>query len=93
MKASLFDKSIVASDETFIELLAHPRKFKNEREFVDKLWGMFAPFADKEYPNEIANAFHQRYWEMYLTCSLLDQGFTVESAQMLGQMCISQWAA
>jgi len=44
------------------------------------MWVDFAPYADSNFQTEIANDFPQRYWEMYLACSLIHKGFTIKSA-------------
>jgi hypothetical protein len=38
---------------------------------------MFAPFADPEFPIEISKEFDARYWEMYLCCYFIREGFEV----------------
>jgi hypothetical protein len=41
------------------------------------LWIMFERHADKEFRTEIRRTFDARYWEMYLTTSLIFAGFQV----------------
>jgi hypothetical protein len=35
------------------------------------LWIIFQSHADKQFRNELRGNFNARYWEMYLTCSLI----------------------
>lgn len=44
---------------------------------MESLWGRYVNHADREFLVEIARQFHPRFWEMYLTCSLMDLGFQV----------------
>lgn len=45
---------------------------------MEKLWEDFAPFADKQFLNEIESNLKPRFWEMYLGCSFLYNGFNLE---------------
>jgi len=42
------------------------------REFTEGLWRRFHGLADPNFLLEIRRDFHARFWEMYLTCALLD---------------------
>jgi hypothetical protein len=41
------------------------------------LWIIFQTHADKEFQKEMRSNFDARYWEMYLTCSLIFAGHAV----------------
>jgi len=41
------------------------------------LWNFFGRHADKEYRTELRRTFDARYWEMYLTTSLILSGYEV----------------
>lgn len=43
----------------------------------EAMWERFEPYADPEFATEFRSAFHARYWEMYLTVTLMDLGFEV----------------
>lgn len=45
---------------------------------LDKLWGWYSPFADALFKKEFQRDFHARFWEMYLTCTLLKNKYTVD---------------
>lgn len=47
------------------------------RENCERLWEVYEPYADPEFLTEIRSHFDARYWEMYLTTSLIDQGYKV----------------
>lgn len=46
----------------------------------DALYVKFEPYADSHFLQEIKINFHQRSWEMYLACVLLENGFTIISS-------------
>ena len=41
------------------------------------LWIFFKHYADPDFRTELRNEFDARYWEMYLTVSLILAGFSV----------------
>ncbi|MBL7031050.1 MAG: hypothetical protein ISR89_07790, partial [Candidatus Marinimicrobia bacterium] len=45
---------------------------------MEKLWEDFAPFADKQFLDEIETNLKSRFWEMYLGCSFLYNDFNLE---------------
>jgi len=48
------------------------------REFIESLWQKYAEYADPHFLNETKIQFHPRFWEMYLTCTLLERGFKIQ---------------
>jgi len=42
---------------------------------TEKLWRSFQSYADEHFLIEIRNSFDERFWEMYLVCTLLEKGF------------------
>lgn len=48
------------------------------REHCDDLWRDYEPFADKNFLDEFALHLHERWFEMYLTVSLLRAGLNVQ---------------
>lgn len=48
------------------------------RQRVDAYWSTFESFADPNFAGEFRLHPHERYWEMYLTCILLEQGHSVQ---------------
>src|SRR5690242_6440575 len=56
---------------------ARDRRAKKDRENCESLWEIYEPYADAEFLVEIRNNLDARYWEMYLTTTLIQQGFKV----------------
>lgn len=42
------------------------------REFAENLWAKYYSYADQNFLVEARRDFNARFWEMYLTCSLLE---------------------
>lgn len=40
--------------------------------FTEELWAVYYPYADPHFLTEIRRDYYGRFWEMYLTCALLD---------------------
>ncbi|MDC0294653.1 hypothetical protein OAK98_04580 [Mariniblastus sp.] len=53
---------------------------ESHREFLEGLWQEFEPLADSGFIDLIARNFQQRFWEMYVACTLKKQGLSLESA-------------
>jgi hypothetical protein len=53
------------------------RRLKLAKWHCEYLWMRFRPHADNEFRTEIRRTFDARYWEMYLTTSLIFAGFDV----------------
>jgi hypothetical protein len=72
----LFIEGIEAEDIVYnhIRDSDSPQK-KAAKEFVENLWAIYQPYADNNFPDQIQRSFHARFWEMYLTCTLLEQRF------------------
>ncbi|MDM8561207.1 hypothetical protein [Candidatus Parabeggiatoa sp. HSG14] len=49
------------------------------RDFIKQLWTQYQGYNDKKFLSNARNEdFNGRFWEMYLTCSLLELGINVE---------------
>ena len=66
----LLDLGLVSSDEDFKYVCGNAEA----RRFVETLWERYKEFADKDFTQKIASKFHNRFWEMYLACTLKDLG-------------------
>ena len=71
-----------ASDPAYINLrCAASPDAKIGHDFTEQLWDQYHPYADDHFLTEIKRDFHARFWEMCLTCALLQraqqQGYTV----------------
>lgn len=60
----------MASDEDF----AYARANAEAREFLEKHWEWYEQFADKDFSKKRTARFHDRFWEMYLACTLKEFG-------------------
>jgi hypothetical protein len=47
------------------------------RDDCEALWETFEPYADDNFQTEIRSNFDARYWEMYLTAYLIQEGYPV----------------
>jgi type I restriction enzyme S subunit len=52
-------------------------KSKRSQNWLRGKWSEFEPYADENFQTAIAMDFYARFWEMYLTCFLLDKGFAL----------------
>jgi hypothetical protein len=49
------------------------------RKEADQLWQIFSSYADNHFHKQFPISPDERYWEMYLGCSLLNRGFKIQS--------------
>ncbi len=56
--------------------------------FAEGLWAQYEPYADADFLNKFALYVEPQYWEMYLTCTLIDMGFDVSSNDAGPDVCI-----
>lgn len=68
--STLINCNLPSNDEDFGFVCRNP----DVKEFVEKLWSDYEPFADKDFTKHIPIEFHSRFWEMYLTCTLKKLG-------------------
>ena len=48
------------------------------KEWMEKLWTEYEPYADKDFLPEFKRRFTQRSWELYLGATLLSRGFNLK---------------
>lgn len=91
MTMPLFIPDINAPDLAYINIRdGETEPAKAARELVESLWQRYASYADSNFRTEIKNAFNERFWEMYLTCSLLDLNLPVSYPKPAGpDVCLS----
>jgi hypothetical protein len=76
-KQSLFTDDH-ATDLAYINTRAASNEWsKGHRENCERLWEQYEPFADPEFRTELRSNFDARYWEMYLTTTLISLGYNV----------------
>lgn len=51
---------------------------KNAREFIAELWKIYEPYADQHFLKDARNHFLQRFWEMYLTVTIIQRGYEIK---------------
>jgi hypothetical protein len=51
---------------------------------IDGYWCKFAPYADSNFKQEIARGFDSRFWEMYVACTILDEGIPISKPNSKG---------
>jgi len=74
----LFIEGILASDEIYnLVRDAKNSQCADAQKSTETLWKRFQKFADPHFRTEIQKDFESRYWEMYLTCSIEDIGYSV----------------
>lgn len=62
-----------SSDTAYINVRDLPHH-KDERDFINSLWGKFKSLADKHFLEDAKNHFQERFWEMYLAVALMERG-------------------
>lgn len=78
MEERLFINAINPSDEYY-------RMIRDEKRpdvirlnsYMEDLWQIYYPYADKDFRLNLSYDFHARFWEMYLTCTLINKSFYV----------------
>lgn len=76
----LLDKSISNPEDTDFKAFRDQDHLKEQRIFIEQLWETYEPFADSHFKMEITKHFKDRFWEMYLGCSLINKGFKIDSS-------------
>jgi len=70
----LFDTTIEKCDSSY-KSIRDESGLETQKQYFETLWEKYKNYADpdfiKKFPNE---EFHQRFWEMYLTCTLKEYG-------------------
>ena len=73
----LFNVNLQATDLVYINL-RDTKSLLAYKNFAEKLWVKYHPYADSNFLIEIGNSFHERFWEMYLACTLLQNNICLE---------------
>ena len=84
----LFDPPIAATDEDYLAL--QRPEYADRREFMEQQWLRFEPLADNDFRTQLGANFPQRFWEFYLACTFIDEGFDVRSASAGPDVRITQ---
>ena len=73
-----FDKNASADDLTYINMRDgnDPDEIA-ERKLCESLWAKYRPCADGNFLSELRKNFDARFWEMYLGCTLMENGYKI----------------
>lgn len=78
MVEKLFIKDITPCDELYRIIRDENRPEVVELKcYMENLWGTYHPYADKDFPKQLARDFDARFWEMYLACTLVHKSYNV----------------
>ncbi len=80
MVEKLFSNDINPSDDLYRIIRDESRCAKLKSD-MENLWGIYHPYADSDFPKQLAQDFDARFWEMYLTCTLVHNSFKVAPKQ------------
>ncbi|MFH1639259.1 MAG: hypothetical protein ABIB93_02970 [Chloroflexota bacterium] len=80
MVERLFSDDTNFSDELY-RIIRDENRCAKVKSDMENLWGIYHPYADGDFPKQLAQDFHARYWEMYLTCTLVHNSFNVAPKQ------------
>jgi len=50
----------------------------DSRSFMQELWAFYSPYADSNFRQQMQVDFDARFWEMYLTCALIQQNLPIQ---------------
>jgi len=80
MIEQLFIDDITPSDELY-RIIRDETILANIKYYIENLWGDYYSYADKDFPKQLPHNFYARFWEMYLTCTLVHKSFNVVPKQ------------
>lgn len=76
----LFSNCESTEDLAYINICSGSHRINREiKVFCELLWDKFEEHADTHFLIEFKQNFYERYWEMYLTSSLIDWEYSIES--------------
>lgn len=57
---------------------------KKVREWMERLWKQYEPYADKQFLKDFKRQFTQRAWELYLGTTFMNRGFHLGKHRAVG---------
>jgi len=75
----LLDKAINDPEDSGYKAFRDHDDLQDQRNFIESLWQQYKSYADSNFKDQISRSFKDRFWEMYLGCSLLKLGFEISS--------------
>jgi hypothetical protein len=84
----ILNSDIIESDED----LDFAKSNSEAREFLETHWVWYERFSDKDFSKKRKTRFHDRFWEMYLACTLHEFGKDLKekSSEMGPDICVLQ---
>jgi len=79
MKEKLFLPKAQNENDLYAQIRDDPRGSRH-LEQLEEMWREFRDFAPKGFRRNFQIAFHQRWWEMYLTLGLLHLGLNIKTS-------------
>ncbi len=76
MLEKLFIDKIIPSDELY-RIYRDEKRLAGSKSYLENLWVDYYPYADKDFPKQFPHDFQARFWEMYLTCTLVSKSYPV----------------
>jgi len=74
----IFQNHISQADDIYY-LVRDDNRFSVQKTFIENLWKVYQPYADPDFLGHFPNEFHQRFWEMFLTCKCLEMDLPVST--------------
>jgi hypothetical protein len=84
----ILDSKIFKNDEDF----KFAKSNAEAREFLETHWVWYERFSDKDFSKKRKTRFHNRFWEMYLACTLNEFGKNLKekSSEQGPDFCVLQ---
>lgn len=74
----LFEKNVTAEDLVYTNIRDGSGPYEvAARLLAENLWVKYHSYADHHFLVEIRKEFNARFWEMYLACTLMDNGYKI----------------
>ena len=80
MAEELFIDGIANVDELY-RFYRDEDRVAGDKSYMEKLWETYCPYADRDFQQQLPQNFNARFWEMYLTCTLIYNSFKVVPKQ------------
>ena len=85
MAQNLFVYTIEAIDPIYNNVRDGSEEyFVESRAFMRELWESYKPYADSNFQQQLQVDFDARFWEMYLTCALIQQKLPIQHHRDIG---------
>ena len=68
-----------ADPDSEYEAVRKASHHEGARLFIEDLWERYKPLADDHFLSDAQKHFHERFWEMYLACTLMENGIDLKS--------------